>query len=358
VDEPPVAEVADTEAVAEPADVEVADAPAEVADAPAEVADAPAEVAVGAVEPVESPVGDEEVESEPAGRHARASMFSRFRRRGPAPTEAGTPDDDPETAGAAAPEAVVEPDEVAEPEASAAAGATAEVGPAPEAMPVPVPEVAPEPVVAEAPVEAEPAPQPSVARQFAEVRPEPEPEPEPEPAPAVPAVFAAAVDILPGNAATGGRFGRHRAPLPRRVPAPAGEPVPAAAPAVPAEPRPEAAVPVTVADPATPPAQTATDVGARPASPLAHPAISELRGLYEPAVAPRHASAPASESTAPNGLTRRTPKAPAPEPVPVPAGPRRERTASEVRGMLAGFRAGVERGRTTDTTEPTDPTER
>jgi hypothetical protein len=48
-------------------------------------------------------------------------------------------------------------------------------------------------------------------------------------------------------------------------------------------------------------------------------------------------------------LARRTPRAqvaPTPTPV-VPAAPSRPRTASDVRGMLSGFRAGVERGRTT-----------
>jgi hypothetical protein len=54
-----------------------------------------------------------------------------------------------------------------------------------------------------------------------------------------------------------------------------------------------------------------------------------------------------------SGLTRRTPKAAEPVPVAAPAGPARQRTAAEVRGMLAGFRSGVERGRTAPA--PTEP---
>lgn len=77
-------------------------------------------------------------------------------------------------------------------------------------------------------------------------------------------------------------------------------------------------------------------------SELAASALSELRGLYEPTYTPA-----AQPAAAPAGLTRRTPRASQPGPAPAPAGPsqRRGRDAAEVRGMLSGFRAGVERGR-------------
>ncbi len=72
-------------------------------------------------------------------------------------------------------------------------------------------------------------------------------------------------------------------------------------------------------------------------------ALSELRGLYEPSFAP---PAPVPAAAPAGGLTRRTPKAAeeaaAEQAAPPPA---RTRTAAEVRGMLSGFRAGVERGR-------------
>ncbi|MGH8892724.1 MAG: sensor histidine kinase [Actinomycetes bacterium] len=77
---------------------------------------------------------------------------------------------------------------------------------------------------------------------------------------------------------------------------------------------------------------------------LASSALSELRGLYAPSFAP--ATGRPVEKAADAGLTRRTPKS-APSssaPVPTTATPR-ERTANDVRGMLSGFRAGVERGR-------------
>ena len=85
-------------------------------------------------------------------------------------------------------------------------------------------------------------------------------------------------------------------------------------------------------------------------SELASSALSELRGLYEPAFTPA-----AEPAATPDGLTRRTPKPADVEPPP-PASPppSRQRSASEVRGMLAGFRAGVERGRSAgeETPEP------
>jgi hypothetical protein len=90
------------------------------------------------------------------------------------------------------------------------------------------------------------------------------------------------------------------------------------------------------------------------ASDLHSSALSELRGLYAPSFTPTPAPAVGE------GLARRTPKSgdvpaagPAPTTVPVP---RRARSASDVRGMLSGFRAGVERGRGSadDATDATD----
>jgi hypothetical protein len=89
-------------------------------------------------------------------------------------------------------------------------------------------------------------------------------------------------------------------------------------------------------------------------SDLQSSALSELRGLYAPSFTPTPAPVAAE------GLARRTSKAgeaPAAEPA-ASSVPRRARSASDVRGMLSGFRAGVERGRGTagdDTTgAPTD----
>jgi hypothetical protein len=74
-------------------------------------------------------------------------------------------------------------------------------------------------------------------------------------------------------------------------------------------------------------------------SELASEALTELSRLssYSPM------SMPTAEST---GLQRRTPaEVPLDDPTPVePSG--RARTAASVRSMLAGFKAGVERGRT------------
>ena len=76
-------------------------------------------------------------------------------------------------------------------------------------------------------------------------------------------------------------------------------------------------------------------------SDLQSSALSELRGLYAPSFTPTPAPVAAE------GLARRTPKAgeaPASEAAAASV-PRRARNASDVRGMLSGFRAGVERGR-------------
>jgi hypothetical protein len=84
-------------------------------------------------------------------------------------------------------------------------------------------------------------------------------------------------------------------------------------------------------------------------SDLQSSALSELRGLYAPSFTPTPAPVAAE------GLARRTPKAgeaPSAEPA-ASSVPRRARNASDVRGMLSGFRAGVERGRGTAGDDPT-----
>ncbi len=91
---------------------------------------------------------------------------------------------------------------------------------------------------------------------------------------------------------------------------------------------------------------------------LASSALSELRGLYEPSFTPVIAPTPVG----PGNLTRRTRRAEVDEPPEeAPAAPRRNRNPADVRGMLSGFRAGVERGRTApsdagDGTEAPDST--
>jgi hypothetical protein len=90
-------------------------------------------------------------------------------------------------------------------------------------------------------------------------------------------------------------------------------------------------------------------------SDLASSALSELRGLYEPAFVPAVQRPAAAAEDA--GLVRRTPKAaPSVATAPAAARPTRQRSATEVRGMLSGFRAGVERGRAPqdDQNDPTD----
>jgi len=75
--------------------------------------------------------------------------------------------------------------------------------------------------------------------------------------------------------------------------------------------------------------------------------LSELRGLYEPSFTPVVAP-PAPEEAPAGGLVRRTPKAATEAAGPPPPPAPRTRNAAEVRGMLSGFRAGVERGRGSD----------
>jgi hypothetical protein len=206
--------------------------------------------------------------------------------------------------------------------------------------------------------------------------------PEPEPVPAAPVYFAPAIDILPGRP-MGGR-GKHAAapppPEPARVAPVAVAPTPPVATesvrneradAPPEAPRPHREL-ASIAPSAPPrqasaatsqPAQFPSEQRAapqpsaeesEPATPateldqlarnaqLHSSALSELRGLYEPAF--KQTSAPAAD--APTGLTRREPRAVVPvAEEELPPVPPRTRDAAEVRGMLSGFRAGVDRGR-------------
>ena len=81
------------------------------------------------------------------------------------------------------------------------------------------------------------------------------------------------------------------------------------------------------------------------------PPTEESDAAYQPTAAEPATAA----DTAPRrcrhlpGVRRGHRSLPTPTPV-VPAAPSRPRTASDVRGMLSGFRAGVERGRTTPAT--------
>ena len=127
---------------------------------------------------------------------------------------------------------------------------------------------------------------------------------------------------------------------PAQVPVAASAPLPGRTPAVPAAPTPDAVVPPVLPD---------LDRVAAQAQ-MHSSALSELRGLYEPSFTPAVAPA-AAEEPANGGLTRRTPKAATADVGPPPPPPARTRTASDVRGMLSGFRAGVERGRHTGSDE-------
>jgi hypothetical protein len=77
-------------------------------------------------------------------------------------------------------------------------------------------------------------------------------------------------------------------------------------------------------------------------------ALSELRGLYEPSF--NQVAAPVAEASP--GLIRRQRRAVEVEVEAVAQVPARSRNAGEVRGMLAGFRAGIERGRSASDDAP------
>jgi hypothetical protein len=153
-----------------------------------------------------------------------------------------------------------------------------------------------------------------------------------------PPIEAPATPVLPARPAPAARV-PVAAGLPARSAA-AGEPV----------------APTTPQTPTTPPTEASALLAQ---SDLASSALSELRGLYEPTFAPL-TSAPVVEATAPlaGGLVRRTPKSAEPATPTAAAPPRsRQRSAAEVRGMLSGFRAGVERGRTSDPADGQHDTE-
>jgi hypothetical protein len=224
---------------------------------------------------------------------------------------------------------------------------------------------------------------------------------EPELAPVAAVYFATAIDILPGRAM--GRRGKHASPVPTYTPPPTpGPPVTTyaeTAPAAPAVARVPASLPkrdLTTVGPSAPPLQaSAAESAPAPieASPfervpfervpvgsaavdqarkevdqptvnapmseldqlalnaeLQKSALSELRRLYEPAHQGATPAAPAAD------LIRRQRRAvePVVESEQLPEAPARERDAVQVRGMLSGFRAGVERGRTATSEEPLD----
>jgi anti-sigma regulatory factor (Ser/Thr protein kinase) len=238
-----------------------------------------------------------------------------------------------------------------------------------EDAPAPAPAPLPEPVT-----QALPAP-PSPGPQLPVVPIEPT-----DPAPAF--LLTAAIDILPGRPVpTVAR--QITAPEP---PAPPAQQAPPAPPAPPVEQTPPAppAPPVQQAPPAppappaprpspfAPPAPPTPAAGTAPVPdpvpvPVPVPApvhvpvpappvdvLADLPGLYEPAPTP---DAPAQPVRAVEGLARRTPKsaaAPAPTPDDAPLGAPRPRSADNVRGMLSGFRAGVQRGRSTDQSAAAD----
>ncbi len=239
-------------------------------------------------------------------------------------------------------------------------------------------------------------------------QPEPQPQPQPQPEPARPLfVYAPAVDILPGGPmkarpAKSSRKDRKAARALEAANA-ASAPVVPAAPTAPASigtapqraasttapPVTESAAPATVFAPAQPVPSFAADTFAAPDRPPAEApdepveeeavpvvaaaapvepqslaqraesaqlhsdALSELRGLYEPTFTPSAGQAAAARE----GLTRRSPAAAATAVADAPAAPRPERDADKVRGMLSGFRAGVERGRDAEGEKADPPSE-
>jgi Nitrate and nitrite sensing/HAMP domain len=267
------------------------------------------------------------------------------------------------------------------------------------AEPVPVEPVSVEPVAVEPVAEsAEPADAADLfapaadafvpAESFAAHLPAPVAEPEPTP-PAAPLYFAPAIDILPGKP-MGRRSKRGKSAPAAQLPVPAAAPVTPYAPSVfdSVAPPPSFGAPVTTEPvrvpapvhqpehrsvaPSAPPRQaSAAAPVSQPAAPapmseldqmalnaeLHKSALSELRGLYEPSV--NQAAAPSADAAA--GLIRRQRRAVEAVVEPeLPDVPARARDASEVRGMLTGFRAGVERGRTapSEASEPdADPTD-
>jgi hypothetical protein len=217
----------------------------------------------------------------------------------------------------------------------------------------------------------------------------------PEPVAVAAVYFATAIDILPGRAM--GRRGKHATPVPTHATpetpaapvasypatarlAPVGAPPvralsapPLEAPASPSavsapsatEPSPFDQIPVQqvpVGPAAIEHAPTEVDQPMVSATmseldqlalnaELQKSALSELRSLYEPAY-----QGPAPVAEAPVGLIRRQRRAvePVVEVEQQPEASSRSRDAGQVRGMLSGFRAGVERGRSATSDEPHD----
>ena len=280
-----------------------------------------------------------------------------------------------------------------EPEVAEVAAEVAEVVPVPEPEPEPEPVVAPVvyaaavDVLPSAPVRggrfgrhrqpepATPSPAPVlptyqpqvVAEPVTQLTPATPPTP---PAPAAPAVLpVAAPEPAPVLSAE---------PVDAELPEPRPDQPPQQAadlpaPVVPPAPRPVAPMPRRAPAQLPAPVLSAASVTSSlpeldrvsAQSDLQASALSELRGLYEPVFTPEESPAAAPEAAA-GGLARRTPKATADDtdtdgtaPADGPARVR-SRTANDVRGMLSGFRAGVERGRgAADATSPAptdDPT--
>jgi signal transduction histidine kinase len=173
--------------------------------------------------------------------------------------------------------------------------------------------------------------------------------------PPVPALRSApAIDILPGD----GGSRRHR----RRTAAGSpGAPTPVyVAPATSAQDASVLAAFVASAAPPTLPRHPLDHVGAgagRPSGTLVGPETPYAPDrLAAAAPAPERLAVAGAPAVAASGLARRVPRPGSAPPTPIDEPPDtiaaddRPRTASDVRGMLSGFRAGVERGRITSAT--------
>ncbi|MGH8969521.1 MAG: nitrate- and nitrite sensing domain-containing protein [Actinomycetes bacterium] len=259
--------------------------------------------------------GGDDLAAEPAVEEASRPRRPRrwLRRRGGAET---TTEDEVGVA------TEVEADAATEPEAGS------------DDEPQDLPETAPE-------VEPEPRPD-DVTETVPDLEPvDAESHEQPGPAPAYEPgfAFAPAVDVLPGRPMTS-RL------LPPASPPARVQPAPQSVAGTPGEktPVPIASVPSRPADPG--PTDDGPLVRDEVSARLHSDALSELRGLYEP----KYAGGEGAAEPVVEALVRRSPKpvAPdddAPSTADVNGTPRRTRNATEVRGMLSGFRAGVERGR-------------
>lgn len=105
------------------------------------------------------------------------------------------------------------------------------------------------------------------------------------------------------------------------------------------------------------PVQSAPIVTGAASSGFAAEALSELSRLqaYRPATMATSESGSATPSTLVRRQAGATPAGQLPPPKPQPSAPRRSRSAADVRSMLSGFQAGVERGRTTGSDSPAEP---